>query len=88
MPERPFKYEQCSECIVVAWMWSAKNERGFCSGIVKEPNPKCDVVRFCLLEKKVADTIDLSVSEAFDIAAVMATAASQYLRKIKKSPDW
>lgn len=87
MSEKPFTYEQCSGCTAVSWMWS-KNERGFCSGIIKDPKPKCDVLRFCLLDNKDSDYVDLRVAEALDMSAVLAAVASEYLRKVKKSPLW
>lgn len=76
----PYVSEDCENCIPVTWCW-ANNERGFCGGIVKQPKPECDVVRFCLVGKKTCDFIDVTVSEAFDIASVFATVACLPIHK-------
>ena len=78
--ERPFKTEDCNGCICVDWSW-ASNERGFCSGFVKKPKPKEDVLRCCFLDKDRATALDLTVSEALTMSSVLATSASDYIKK-------
>lgn len=78
--EKPFKTEDCEGCICVDWTLAANN-RGFCSGFVKEPKPKEDVLRFCFLDKDHATAIDLEVDEALTIASILASCSSDYIKK-------
>ena len=80
MEEKPFKTEDCDGCIAVDWSW-ARNQRGFCSGIVKEPKPKEDVLRFCLLDENNADYVDLRLDEALTISGILASCSSNYIKK-------
>lgn len=84
--EKPFKTEDCSGCISIDWSW-ASNKRGFCSGFVKKPKPKEDVLRFCLLDKDHASVIDLGVDEALTISSILATCASNYIKKRLKRDE-
>lgn len=76
----PYIYEHCSEYVPNYWSW-AENNRGFCSGFVKKPNPKEDVLRFCLCDSKGNFVIDVALDEAFEIAAVLTTTACDYIKK-------
>ena len=82
MVERPFEYEQCANCQCIDWSW-ASNERGFCAGHVKNPNPSIDVIRFCLLDKKESDYVDFSFSEALTVSGILAVASEKYIEKLK-----
>ena len=79
--DRPFTYEECSECDLIQWAL-AENERGFCTGCVKNPSPKEDVLRFCLIDRKESKVFDLAIDEAFTIASVLITAGCDYLKKV------
>ena len=84
---RPFEYELCSNCICKDWSLDSNN-KGFCSGYVKNPRPKTDVLRFCTVHENHAEAIDLEVGEAYEIASILASTASSFLKdKLKKTKN-
>lgn len=78
--ERPFRSEHCDDCICVTWSF-ANNERGMCCGIVKNPNPVEDVIRFCLIDFQDAQYLDLTVSEALITASHLSETAFRYIKE-------
>lgn len=82
----PYEYDQCSGCITDNWFW-ADNERGFCGGFIKNPSPKEDVLRFCFLDKEGSTFIDVTLDEAFDVVATLATTACEYIKKRRRKEE-
>lgn len=76
-------FEHCSTCERVDYSW-ASNERGFCCGIVKNPKHRKhlnDIIRFCLIDMNGAESLELSLEEAFDIASILTTVACHFIEK-------
>ena len=82
MSEPSIKYDQCDTCTCVDFTVDKEN-KGFCCGIVKQPNPKEDVLRFCLVGSEKADYIGLTIDEAFEIASLLAHVGSHYIKRRK-----
>ena len=81
--KRPFKTEDCDGCICIDWVL-ARNQRGFCICIVKQPEPEEDVLRVCFLDVNSAASLDVRLDEALTIAEILTMSVTSYIRKMKE----
>lgn len=81
--KRPFETEACSNCVCVAWNM-ANNKRGICTGFVKKPNPKVDILRLCFVDKQKVKHLSITLIEAMDITSLLSNLVAEYLDKQTK----
>jgi len=72
----------CKNCKSVSKV-TFSNKVLFCSGLVKKPNPLCDLFRFCICKGKQKSVTDIMIEE---LAALMVNLSTLYLKYLIKYP--
>jgi len=80
---RPFQTDACYNCTCVDWS-IAKNKRGFCTGIVKKPNPSVDILCLCFIDKEKVKHLSITPIEASDISSLLSNLVAEWLAKHKE----
>lgn len=57
--------------------------KSFCGGIVREPNPQQDVIRYCFKDgEEILECDDLHVVEALDLSSLLTMVVAHYFDHI------